>query len=225
LIVAVLALAGFGAFIAYQWRQFPNWRTALSSLQSKPLSAQSRQIGGTPAQQQAEPAKAHQEAATQQPATSDSPLAATQSPPLAAQPSSNSTEVHSTSARRDQVPQSDLAPRAKSDSPRVTPSRNDTDVLLTRGLAHLYGNGTQQSCEQALVFLNSAARKGNAKAISQLGGLYATGHCVPLDRARAYQYFTRAREAGGGNVYVERNRSMLWNQMSDAERARVRGAE
>jgi TPR repeat protein len=108
----------------------------------------------------------------------------------------------------------------------ATPTPDEGSALLTRGLAYLNGTGVPHNCSQALVYLDSSARRGNAKANSQLGGLYATGHCVPLDRARAYQYFTRAREAEHGrNVYIERNRQMLWSQMSDAEKAQARAVQ
>jgi TPR repeat protein len=67
---------------------------------------------------------------------------------------------------------------------------------------------------------------GNAQARSQLGALYATGHCVPLDRARAYNWFSLAvRAASGHNIWIERNRQMLWEQMTEAEKARALGAQ
>jgi TPR repeat protein len=103
-----------------------------------------------------------------------------------------------------------------------SPARPGEDAaLLDKAEAYLYGNGARQNCAQALVYLRTAADRGNAKARSQLGGLYATGHCVSLDRARAYYWFTLATDAGEHNEWVEHNREMLWAQMSPGERERI----
>ena len=65
---------------------------------------------------------------------------------------------------------------------------------------------------------------GNAEARTQLGSLYATGHCVPLDRTRAYNWFTLAANVTAGrNVLLERNRKMLWNKMTEAEKGQTLG--
>jgi len=104
--------------------------------------------------------------------------------------------------------------------------RNTGEELATKGQAYLYGNGVERDCGQALVYLRKAADMGNAQARSQLGALYATGHCVPLDRARAYNWFTLAlRASSGHSVWVERNRQMLWDQMTESEKARALGAQ
>lgn len=95
--------------------------------------------------------------------------------------------------------------------------------LVTKAEAYLYGRGVPKNCDQALVYLRTAANRGNADARSKLGALYATGHCVSMDRAEAYNWFTLAREAGSKNVWVERNREMLWSQMTPAERERTLG--
>ena len=78
-----------------------------------------------------------------------------------------------------------------------------------------------RSCNQAVDLLREAALAGNATARSRLGGLYATGHCVPLDRAEAYNWFTLAKDAGARESWIEHNRSMLWASMTDRERERV----
>ena len=104
--------------------------------------------------------------------------------------------------------------------------RNPGEELATKGQAYLYGNGVERDCGQALVYLRKAADMGNAQARSQLGALYATGHCVPLDRARAYNWFSLAlRASSGHSIWVERNRQMLWDQMTESERARALGAQ
>lgn len=102
-------------------------------------------------------------------------------------------------------------------------SREPENALVVKAEGYLYGRGGMpRNCDQALVYLRTAADRGNATARSKLGGLYATGNCVPLDRARAYNWFTRAREAGDRNVWIERNMSMLWSEMTPEERARTR---
>jgi hypothetical protein len=104
--------------------------------------------------------------------------------------------------------------------------RNTGEDLATKGQAYLYGNGVERDCGQALVYLRKAADMGNAQARSQLGALYATGHCVPLDRARAYNWFSLAlRASSGHSIWVERNRQMLWDQMTESEKARALGAQ
>lgn len=95
--------------------------------------------------------------------------------------------------------------------------------LVAKGEKYLYGRGVPKNCDQALVYLRTAANRGNADARSKLGALYATGHCVSMDRAEAYNWFTLAREAGSKNMWVERNREMLWSQMSQAEKERTLG--
>lgn len=226
LLLAILVLAGLGAFIAYQWRQRPDWYTALTNPFSRPTAQAS--VGGSSAGTAPAPAGtgAISNAATPQPA----PAA-----PAASTPQSTTNSPTEPTAAPALSPQADDAQPDPVDATqeteeatvsRTTSPADEGGSLLTRGLAYLNGTGVPGNCEQALVYLNAAAQKGNARARSQLGGLYATGRCVPLDRARAYQYFTLALDAEHGrNVYIERNRSMLWSQMSDTERARARAAE
>jgi TPR repeat protein len=95
------------------------------------------------------------------------------------------------------------------------------DRLVIKAENYLYGRGVPRNCDQALVYLRAAAQQGSAKGHSQLGALYATGHCVPQDRAIAYKYFTQALGAGRGNIWVEHNRAMLWRQMTDEEKQRA----
>lgn len=100
--------------------------------------------------------------------------------------------------------------------------RQPGEQLYTKGVNYLYGTGVPSNCDQALVYLRNAANMGNAKARGQLGALYATGHCVPMDRATAYGWFSLAADASQGrNIWLERNRDMLWSQMTDKERQRA----
>jgi hypothetical protein len=221
LIVALLVLVTFGAFIAYQWKQRPNWYTALNNPFSKSAAQtpDERASADVPAGSNSAPnVEANESAQTPAPAASSADS-------VAQAPATQSTTPIP-------VPQADAeqtsAVEAPGDAPRsiTQPATDEGSALLSKGLAYLNGTGVPRSCSQALVYLNSAARTGNARANSQLGGLYATGHCVPMDRAKAYQYFTRARNAEHGrNVYIEHTRAMLWSQMSDAEKTQTRAAE
>jgi len=96
------------------------------------------------------------------------------------------------------------------------------DELVARGQNYLYGKGVRRNCDQALMLLKAAASHGNPKASSQLGAMYATGNCVALDRPTAYRWFSAAANAEPGNIYVERNRTMIWREMSADERQRAR---
>jgi hypothetical protein len=95
------------------------------------------------------------------------------------------------------------------------------DALVTRAQGYLYGKGGARSCNTALSLLKQAAGRGNAKADSQLGAMYATGNCAPFDRAEAYRWFTKAAEADPANSYLQRSRDMMWREMSPQERRKV----
>jgi hypothetical protein len=120
---------------------------------------------------------------------------------------------------------SSSGPRSSSSSPNLSKAATAVPVSevdpgetqYREGMAYLEGRGEPQSCSQAVTLLDSAAAKGNPKAASQLGAMYATGHCVRFDRPTAYRWFTNSL-AERHNPLVERNREMLWSQMSDAER-------
>jgi TPR repeat protein len=105
------------------------------------------------------------------------------------------------------------APTAASE-PRDTGS----DMLLATAQKYLYGQGVPQDCDRAVSYLRQAADGASAKAKSQLGVLYATGHCVPVDRPTAYRWFSRALRQEQNNQYVSHDLQMLWNQMTSEEK-------
>jgi hypothetical protein len=244
LVVAVLILAGFAVFLAYEWKQRPNWYTTI--VKALPLSQ--RQVAAQPppapkenAAATAQPAPAPESKPPAVPTGADDPAAdekpaqpeaaaapqpattADAGPPTAEPPAAAKAR-----SRRDAAPPP--APRNRTVKPPETaqtaaPRDTQSEQLFAKGKQYLYGTGVPRNCSQALVYLNSAANMGNTKARSQLGALYATGHCVPLDRPKAYEYFTMARDSDhGSNVWIERNRQMLWNQMSESERQRAKVA-
>ncbi len=100
-------------------------------------------------------------------------------------------------------------------------ARPEGSQFVDSGEKYLYGRGVRRNCGQAVIYFRAAADMQNPRALSHLGALYATGECVPIDRALAYSYFVRARSADPTNPYLERNLNMLWRDMTPDERKRV----
>jgi len=98
------------------------------------------------------------------------------------------------------------------------------DPLLVAGEEYLYGRGGRHNCQKALSSFRASAEQGNPEAMSHLGAMYATGHCVTRDRVLAYQYFARAEEAGSTNPWISRNLIMLWREMGSDERHLITSA-
>jgi hypothetical protein len=95
------------------------------------------------------------------------------------------------------------------------------DAQVNLADVYIYGQGVPQNCEQGLVLLRSAAQKANPRAQGKLGALYATGKCVSLDRVQAYRWLSLALNNNQGSEWVEKNREMVWRQMSPDERSKV----
>ena len=92
-------------------------------------------------------------------------------------------------------------------------------------LADYYANGrgVPKDCEQATILLRSAARASNPRASARLGMYYATGQCVPQDRAAAWHWLSVAHENDPNSDWVEQYRRRLWSEMTPDERARSGG--
>ena len=103
------------------------------------------------------------------------------------------------------------------------PQGNAGGELVSSGERYLYARGVARDCDQAVTYFNAAAAQENPQAFSHLGALYATGECVPMDRAVAYAWFRRAYVKEPGNRYFEQNLIMLWRAMTPAERQRATG--
>ncbi len=103
------------------------------------------------------------------------------------------------------------------------PSGNEGSELVNSGEKYLYGRGVARNCNQAVSYFNAAAAKQNPQAFSHLGALYATGECVPMDRATAYAWFRRAYAKEPSNHYFEQNLTMLWREMTPGEKQRAMG--
>ena len=87
---------------------------------------------------------------------------------------------------------------------------------------YLKGENVERSCEQALVLLNSAARRQNAQARARLGQMYAEGQCAQQDRVAAYHWYTLALNAAPEDDTIRRRREQLWNSMTEMEREEAR---
>jgi hypothetical protein len=97
----------------------------------------------------------------------------------------------------------------------------NSDAQVRLADMYIYGQGVSQNCEQGLVLLRSAAQMANAQARGKLGALYATGKCVPQDRVQAYRWLTLALNDDQRSEWTEKNREIVWRQMSPKERSRA----
>ena len=97
----------------------------------------------------------------------------------------------------------------------------NADAQVRLADMYIYGDGVPQNCDQGLVLLRSAAQKANSRARGKLGALYATGKCVSQNRVEAYRWLSLALKDNQGSEWTEKNREMVWRQMSPTERSRV----
>jgi len=102
--------------------------------------------------------------------------------------------------------------------PDAAANSSADDRQVAAAERYLYGKGVATNCDRAMGILRPAAEKGNAKARTQLGALYSTGHCVARDLPNAYRWFALALRVDHDNSTVEQNLQMIWRQMSPAER-------
>ncbi|MBV9670280.1 MAG: hypothetical protein JOZ43_04925, partial [Acidobacteriales bacterium] len=118
-------------------------------------------------------------------------------------------------------PDADTPNQPKAKAPAAAASTVDygKDPMYTRALQYIHGH--PQNCEMGLNYLKAAA-DSNPKARIQMAALYESGVCVPVDRAQAYHWFSKAQEMDPHNMWLEKSRSQLWAQMTDSERAKVK---
>jgi hypothetical protein len=94
----------------------------------------------------------------------------------------------------------------------------EDDPVLRLAQKYIHGQGVRRDCTTGIAYLRQAMKRPNSAAASQMGALYATGTCVPLDRVAAYRYFTAALQMAPGNPWLGQERDKLYGQMSSAER-------
>jgi TPR repeat protein len=160
---------------------------------------------------------------------------ASTSPPKLPAPPSTTVSAEETAPRQDQIP---VEQNASLDSPkdrssekklvgvssrtriRSTAAGTDiSEISENEGEKYLYGDGVPVDCSRAQKDLLTAAKHSNAKAESELGSMYATGHCVIRDLPLAYRWFARAQQRNShGNRKIAQDMRALWNQMSPEEK-------
>lgn len=64
------------------------------------------------------------------------------------------------------------------------------------------GNGVPQDTPQALIWLGRAARRGAPAAQLQLAQLYAVGWLVPVDKVKAYYWYSVAAKPVHSDVTI-----------------------
>jgi TPR repeat protein len=117
------------------------------------------------------------------------------------------------------TPQAVALPPVKPKIERKVPAMDaSVDALETQGENYLYGHGVEADCGRASKTLLAAAARSSAKAQSVLGTMYATGHCVTRDVPTAYRWFAKALHQDPGNIRIQRDLEVLWQQMTEEER-------
>jgi outer membrane biosynthesis protein TonB len=118
------------------------------------------------------------------------------------------------------VESSESSANAPSDipaAPEQPSSPSEAAALLAEGTRYLYGNGVAQDCYQAQKDLLAAAHF-SSDAESMLGTMYGSGHCVARDLPTAYRWYARALHSKPQNTRIQNDVTVLWNQMTPAER-------
>jgi hypothetical protein len=224
-LVLVAVLAAVGGLIFMQWRSgFPilqSTRRSGDSATTKPLSPPEQSQSSSPGTQET----AANAGADVTKDSSVAPSAASAAkdrvpdllPPEKVSPSST-RPAEATAARNEGVPESvpsrDKSKVAKDDQDKPS-------LMLLRAQQYLQGTGgLPQNCDQGLVYLRAAA-KSEAAAAVEMGALYASGHCVQLDRVAAYRWFNSAHELQPGNARIQASLNQLWAQMTPQERSQI----
>src|SRR5262249_48914705 len=84
-------------------------------------------------------------------------------------------------------PKQELAEKTPKKKAGVNTPAGPSPELL-KAQQYLQGRGgVAPNCEQGLVYLRAAAQKNEPAAAVQMSTLYATGHCVQMDRVMAYR--------------------------------------
>jgi cytoskeletal protein RodZ len=109
------------------------------------------------------------------------------------------------------------ATKASTPTPAETSGSAD-DRLVTEGQNYLYGDGVPENCDRAQKNFRTAAAHSNPHAMSLLGTMYATGHCVTLDLPTAYRWYARALHLDPSNDRIAQDLQILWRQMNADQR-------
>jgi TPR repeat protein len=115
------------------------------------------------------------------------------------------------------------SPASKTTPRRVAMNEEDSsasegEALLTQGERYLYGNGVAQNCGRAQDSIRAAADHASVQALTDLGTMYSTGHCVRKDLPTAYRWYVKALHQQPSNARISSDLQALWNQMSPTEK-------
>jgi len=151
---------------------------------------------------------------------------ATQNAAEKAQENNPPEKAEEAKATPPEVPAKPRATKPSARAPKQPPSSPEAAAVLAApdadleqaGERYLYGNGLPQNCVRAESNLRTAATKGNAKAQTVLGTMYATGHCVGRDLPTAYRWFARALHQEPQNSRISADLQVLWRQMTPQEK-------
>lgn len=137
----------------------------------------------------------------------------------AAKPSPATQEEAGAPARKTAKPAQTL--RASRTKPAEAQPQDDRLLVLAQ--KYIRGDGVRKDCTTGVAYLRESMKHPSAAAATQMGALYATGTCMPLDRVSAYRWFGSALQMNPGNGWLAREREELYAQMSTAERQRANG--
>ena len=232
-LAALLVLLAVIAGVGWHWRGEMRAWIAKAGKNPNVAQAESNPVPAAPVPPAAAPASnppVVQPAPTNDSAAQNAAQNATPAPPMAGpsdqvatQPSQAVTEA----TKQEPEPQEEQAPVAKKPALKPaatkveykTPAQNaSADALEVQGEDYLYGHGVQADCGRASKSLLAAAAQSSAKAQSVLGTMYATGHCVTRDVPLAYRWFAKASHQEPGNVRIQQDLVVLWQQMTPEER-------
>jgi hypothetical protein len=239
----LLILAGFAAFLYYQWRGDGGSLSRLWSRVTPQTAAPAAQPTPPPAAPESSPEVAgqpHSATVTEDAqsagntASPASPSAATPAPspaPAAETPKAENTQLQSAADNQEQQAEAAPAEKPAAAKPAPHPPRKAApvaaasapepsvqDSLAVEGERYLYGNGVPENCDRAQRSLTRAAQGGSAKAYTLLGAMYATGHCATRDLPTSYRWFARALHQDPANTRLEKNLEVIWRQMTPEER-------
>ena len=137
-------------------------------------------------------------------------------PPEPATPAPETTE--DTAPRKPAPEPARLARTSHPKPPAAEAVSPENDPLLKLAQKYIHGQGVPADCVTGMAYLRQAMKRPNYAAASQMGALYATGTCVPLNRVEAYRYFSSAMQMAPSNPYLGQERDKLYGQMTSAER-------
>jgi hypothetical protein len=177
------------------------------------------------ANEPANAAKNDESAANPESAATPAPAAQADSATETPAPADNAATPDASAAADTKEPAVATPPPAPAPKPKAVPKpvpagpvlRGD-EKLVADGEKYLYGTGVAENCDLAQKNLRTAAGHSNARALTLMGAMYATGHCVARDLPTSYRWFAKALHQDPSNGRVQQDLEILWKQMTPEER-------